>query len=177
MLSLNWFNFSQMFTSGRKLSSKLEKEEKKKRKEERKKEGLQTWRSFKDDVPSKGIERERPAGILPFSKQVTQHLWDWHLMVKFLQGTQALVFFIAPRHKTVFQSKWIGLPVQFAFLSKLHNNKTLCYWDIKCYKRDYWRPLHACSTPRLVIISLCFTLSTFSWSSGLWMRADQNVIV
>lgn len=74
MLSLNWFNFSQMFTSGRKLSSKLEKEEKKKRKEERKKEGLQKWWSFKDDVPSKGIERERPAGILPFSKQVTQHL-------------------------------------------------------------------------------------------------------
>lgn len=158
MLSPNWFNFSQMSTSGKKLSSKLEKEEMKKRKEERKKEELQKWRSFKDDVQSKGIERERPAGILPFSKQVTQHLWDWHLMVKFLQGTQALVFFIAPRHKTVFQSKWIGLPVLFAFLSKLHNNKTLCYWDIKCYKRDYWRPLRACSTPRLVIISLCFTL-------------------
>lgn len=37
----NWFNFSQMFTSGRKLLSKLEKEKMKKRKKKGKKEGLQ----------------------------------------------------------------------------------------------------------------------------------------
>lgn len=154
----NWFNFSQVFTSGRKLLSKLKKEEMKKRKKERKEGRIAKMTELQRWCPMKRKRKRKTSWHPSFLKQVPQHLWDWHLMVKFLRGTQALLFFSPPRHKTVFQSKWIGLPVLFAFLSKLHNNKTLCYWDIKCYKRDYWRPLHACSTPRLVIISLCFTL-------------------
>lgn len=81
-----------MFTSGRKFSSKLEKEKNEENKKREKEESLEKWLTLEDDVLWKRIEREKPAGILPFSKQVIQCLRDWYLMVKFLQGTQALVF-------------------------------------------------------------------------------------